>query len=133
MKTEPPKILGRKSAALSVLDCWIRSVQPLLWPAGANVGETSRETCLKQPVPPEEGSEAGPPRVLHAPHELCLVVLNLPGANLVGTSSAGTASAWPPSYSHQLLTVCFSFAIGFRGSGANKVRAVLILKAGVCF
>lgn len=70
-------------------------------------------------------------RVLPVSCELCLVVLNLPGANPVGTS-AGTASAWPPRYPHQLLTVCFSFAIGFRGSGANKVRAVLVLKADVC-
>lgn len=55
------------------------------------------------------------------------------GVPRVGTSPPGKASAWPVNCFPELLTVCFSFAIGFRGSGANKVRAVLILKADVCF
>lgn len=126
-----PGSLGRKSAALSILDCWISSAALV----------SSRRKCWRD-LTRELSQTARSPRgrlggqLSPCPARTAQAVpggAKLPGANLVGTFSAGTASAWPPSYSHQLLTVCFSFAIGFRGSGANKVRAVLILKADVCF
>ena len=53
------------------------------------------------------------------------------GVDLVGTFSPGQASAWPASRLPDLLTLCFSLAIGFRGSGANQVRAVPLPPADV--